>query len=185
MLEDPLKFSMFNFSKISKQNPKNDFTGIYQSLKGTKSWILVTLAQTLWKWQTISDRPGHNGPPPSWNRVNIWPFKDHKKVSILPFVSNFKQFSPFNLWKAQDHVCGTVKVTFLQFLYLFSSKMVIFESLQNNIWHSKGHSMVKFWLLATKTKRKKDIQRLKWSKTEVEALWLRKMTYESLLTSDL
>ena len=108
-----------------------------------------------------------------------------RSLNFTPIVSDFKQFSPFNLWKGQNHICGTVKGTFLQFLYLFSSKMIIFESLQNNIWHSKGHSMVKFWLLATKTKRKKDIQRLKWSKTEVEALWLRKMTYESLLTSDL
>ena len=64
MLEDPLKFSMFNFSKISKKKSKNGFTGVYQTLKGTKSWILVNLAQTLWKWQTILDRPGHNGPPP-------------------------------------------------------------------------------------------------------------------------
>ena len=64
MLEDPLKFSMFNFSKISKKKSKNSFTGFYQTLKGTKSWILVNLAQTLWKWQTISDRPGHNAPPP-------------------------------------------------------------------------------------------------------------------------
>ena len=60
--------------------------------------------------------------------VIIWPFKGHKKVPIQPLVSNFKNFSSINLWKAQDHVCGTVKVTFLQFLYLFSSKMVIFES---------------------------------------------------------
>ena len=64
MLEDPLKFSMFNFSKISKKNSKNGFTGFYQTLKGTKSGILVILAQTLWKWQTISDCPGHNGPLP-------------------------------------------------------------------------------------------------------------------------
>ena len=64
MLEDPLKFSMFNFSKILKKNPKNGFAGIYQTLKGTKSWILVNLAQTLWKWQTISDRPGTKCPPP-------------------------------------------------------------------------------------------------------------------------
>ena len=64
MLEDPLKFSMFNFSKISKKKSKNGFTGVYQTLKGTKSWILVNLAQTLWKWQTISNRPGTKCPPP-------------------------------------------------------------------------------------------------------------------------
>jgi len=63
MLEDPLKFSTFIFLKVSKKNSKNGFTGSYQTLKGTKSWILVILAPTLWKWQTISDRPGTMCPP--------------------------------------------------------------------------------------------------------------------------
>ena len=49
-----------NFKKYSK----NGFTGSYQTLKGTKSRILVNLGQILWKWQTIFDRAGHNGPPP-------------------------------------------------------------------------------------------------------------------------
>ena len=54
-----------NFKKYSK----NGFTGSYQTLKGTKSRILVNLGQILWKWQTIFDRAGHNGPPPAWYRV--------------------------------------------------------------------------------------------------------------------
>ena len=37
ILEDPLKFLRFNFSKISKKKSKNGFTGVYQTLKGTKS----------------------------------------------------------------------------------------------------------------------------------------------------
>ena len=36
MLEDPLKFSTFNFLKVSKKNSKNGFTGSYQTLKGKK-----------------------------------------------------------------------------------------------------------------------------------------------------
>ena len=46
-----------------------------QTLKGTKSWILVNLAQTLRKRQTVFDPAGHNGPP-AWNRV--------KKTNIHP-----------------------------------------------------------------------------------------------------
>ena len=64
MLEDPLKFSTLIFLKVSKKNSKNGFTGSYQTLKGTKSGILVNLAQILWKRQAVFDRPGHNGPPP-------------------------------------------------------------------------------------------------------------------------
>ena len=37
MLEDPQKFSKFNFQKISKKNSKNSLLGINQMLKGTKS----------------------------------------------------------------------------------------------------------------------------------------------------
>ena len=53
-----------HFFESFKKNSKNGFTGSYQTLKGTKSWILVNLAQILWKRQTVFDRPGHNGPPP-------------------------------------------------------------------------------------------------------------------------
>ena len=57
-----------HFFESFKKNSKNGFTGSYQTLKGTKSWILVNLAQILWKRQTIFDHLGHNGPP-AWNRV--------------------------------------------------------------------------------------------------------------------
>ena len=52
------------FFKNFQKKSKNGFTGSCQTLKGTKSWILVNLAQILWKWQTFSDREGHNGPAP-------------------------------------------------------------------------------------------------------------------------
>ena len=37
MLEDPLKFSAFNFQKISKKKSKNGFSGTKEMLRGTKS----------------------------------------------------------------------------------------------------------------------------------------------------
>ena len=47
-----------HFFESFKKNSKNGFTGSYQTLKGTKSWILVNLAQILWKRQTIFNCPG-------------------------------------------------------------------------------------------------------------------------------
>ena len=52
-----------HFFESFQKNSKNGFTGSYQTLKGTKSWILVNLAQILWKRRTVFDRPGHNAPP--------------------------------------------------------------------------------------------------------------------------
>ena len=52
-----------HYFEIFKKNSKNGFTGSYQTLRETKSWSLVNLAQFLWKQQTVFDRPGHNGPP--------------------------------------------------------------------------------------------------------------------------
>ena len=63
MLEDPPKFLTFNFLEVSKNKSKNGFSGTCQVLKGTKSWILVSLSLFLWKRQTGLGRPGHNGPP--------------------------------------------------------------------------------------------------------------------------
>ena len=68
------------FFKNFQKKSKNGFTGVYQTLKGTKSWILVNLAQTVWKWQTVSDRPGTKCPPSvgiglkwiMYNFGNIW-----------------------------------------------------------------------------------------------------------------
>ena len=95
MLEDPLKFSMFNFSKISKKKSKNGFTGVHQPLKGKKSWILVNLAQTLWKWQTISDRPGTKCPPPGrigLNQTNLFISEksNEERSEVEPVEVNFR-----------------------------------------------------------------------------------------------
>ena len=69
-----------NFQKKSK----NGFTGVYQTLKGTKSWILVNLAQTLWKWQTISDRPGTKCPDdPKRSAISIGFGLDSPKFMTL------------------------------------------------------------------------------------------------------
>ena len=54
----PWNFRRLFFWKVSKKNSKNGFTGSYQTLRGTKSWILVNLAQILWKWQTDFGQPG-------------------------------------------------------------------------------------------------------------------------------
>ena len=42
------------FSKHFQKKPKNDSSGTFQFLRGTKSWVLVSLALTLWKRQTDS-----------------------------------------------------------------------------------------------------------------------------------
>ena len=82
-----------HYFEIFKKNSKNGFTGSYQTLRETKSWILVNLAQFLWKQQTVFDRPGHNGPPlPKIGLKNTVSFKILTYISsnalILPAQSN-------------------------------------------------------------------------------------------------
>ena len=53
---DPLISRLSNnffsdFSKISKINSISDFSGTIQTLKGTRSRILVQFHQYLWRWQ--------------------------------------------------------------------------------------------------------------------------------------
>ena len=78
-----------HFFESFKKNSKNGFTGSYQTLKGTKSWILVNLAQILWKWQTVFDRLGHNGPPPPPGIglifISIWATKVKKSKTNCMF----------------------------------------------------------------------------------------------------
>ena len=64
MLEDPPKFLTFNFPTLSKKISENGLSSICLVPKGTKSWILVSLALCLRKQQTVFGHPGHNGPSP-------------------------------------------------------------------------------------------------------------------------
>ena len=64
MLEDPRKFLTPNFPTFSKKISKNGLSGICLVPKGTKSWILVSLALFLRKRQTVFGHLGHNAPPP-------------------------------------------------------------------------------------------------------------------------
>ena len=59
----PLKIFDAQFSDTFKKNSKNGLSGICLVPKGTKSWILVSLALCLRKRQTVFGHPGHNGPP--------------------------------------------------------------------------------------------------------------------------
>ena len=63
MLEDPQNFWWSIFRQFQKNKSKNGFSGTCQVLKGTKSWILVSLFLFLWKRQIGLGRPGHNAPP--------------------------------------------------------------------------------------------------------------------------
>ena len=58
----PQKFFNAKFFKYFWKNVKNGFTGTWQTSKETKSWILVSIAQNLWKWWTDLTCMGHNGP---------------------------------------------------------------------------------------------------------------------------
>ena len=64
-LEDPKNFRISFFQKFQKKkkNSQNDFHRTWQILKGTKSWILVSLSLTPWKRRTESSCPGHNASP--------------------------------------------------------------------------------------------------------------------------
>ena len=58
----PSKFFGAKFFKYFWKNVKNGFTGTWQTSKETKSWILVSKVQNLWKWWTDLTCMGHNGP---------------------------------------------------------------------------------------------------------------------------
>ena len=60
----PLKIFDAQFTDTFKKNSKNGLSGICLVPKGTKSWILVSLALFLRKRQTVFGHLGHNGPPP-------------------------------------------------------------------------------------------------------------------------
>ena len=73
----PLKIFDAQFSDIFRKNSKNSLSGICLVPKGTKSWILVSLALFLRKRQTVFGHLGHNGPPPckiGLNRLRITPW---------------------------------------------------------------------------------------------------------------
>ena len=59
----PPKIFDAQFSNTFKTNSKNGLSGMCLVPKGTKSWILVSLALYLGKRQTVFGHPGHNGPP--------------------------------------------------------------------------------------------------------------------------
>ena len=58
----PPKFFNAKVFKYFWKNVKNGFTGTWQTSKETKSWILVSKVQNLWKWGTKLTCMGHNGP---------------------------------------------------------------------------------------------------------------------------
>ena len=97
------------FFKNFQKKSKNGFTGVYQTLKGTKSWILVNLPQILWKWRTVFDRPGHNGLPlPEmrlkmtfcfyWDMTHYSGLKNLWNVFCLWIFSKKLRISNFEMW---------------------------------------------------------------------------------------
>ena len=62
--QGPPKIFDAQFSDTFKKKSKNDLSGTCLVPKGTKSWILVSLALCLQKRQTVFGHPGHNGPSP-------------------------------------------------------------------------------------------------------------------------
>ena len=97
-------------------------------------------------------------------------------------VLYFKLFLSFHVWKAQNYVCGTIKVTVLAFLYLFSSKKVVFWTIFDP---SRGHRIVNVWLLATKTKILKSLSIAKVVKICNGCSVIKKNCFNKLHFSDL
>ena len=60
----PPKIFDAQFSDTFKKKSKNGLSGTCLVPKGTKSWILVSLALSLRKRQTVLGHPGHNASPP-------------------------------------------------------------------------------------------------------------------------